>query len=115
MVTMYQKCPSLHERILYFLPQGCFPRSVSHKKQAAIRSLFLYHFLTMRRFLLPILLLPVFAFALDYDDRSDSYTDSTAFSSEESVAIGVLTNEGAVQGYPDGAFRPSRLLNRGNS
>ncbi|MEK7590954.1 MAG: S-layer homology domain-containing protein [Patescibacteria group bacterium] len=66
----------------------------------------------MRRFLLPILLLPVFAFALDYDDRSDSYTDSTAFSSEESVAIGVLTNEGAVQGYPDGAFRPSRLLNR---
>lgn len=67
----------------------------------------------MRRFLfLPLIALPVFAFALDYNDRSDSYTDSTAFSVEESVAINVLTNQGAAQGYPDGAFRPHRLLNR---
>ena len=55
--------------------------------------------------------LPVIDGSLNYTDRSAQYADAP-FSREESVAISLLTNLGAVAGYPDGSFRPQRSLNR---
>lgn len=55
--------------------------------------------------------LPVFQASLNYTDRSAQFSDAP-FPQEESVAISLLTNLGAVAGYPDGSFLPGRKLNR---
>ncbi len=58
------------------------------------------------------LLVPASALALSYDaDDSGVYTD-TPFRTSEAAGIGLLTELRAVEGYPDGAFRPERTLNR---
>jgi hypothetical protein len=57
------------------------------------------------------ILLPVSAFALDYTNTTLLYTDAP-FAPAESAAISVLTNLHAVEGNPDGTFRPERTLNR---
>jgi hypothetical protein len=67
----------------------------------------------MRRTLLitSLLALPVLAFALDFDDLTDRYTDAP-FSTAETAGISVLTEIGAVSGNPDGTFAAQRTLNR---
>lgn len=56
-------------------------------------------------------LLPLQVAALDYSNRSLLYTDAP-FGRAESAGISVLTALGAVEGNPDGTFRPGRTLNR---
>lgn len=56
-------------------------------------------------------LVPTIAFALDFDDISDRYSDAP-FSRAESAGISVLTDIGAVSGNPDGTFAAARTLNR---
>lgn len=67
----------------------------------------------MRRTLLTLSLLavPGFAFALDYNDLTDRYSDAP-FSLAEAAGISVLTEVGAVSGNPDGSFAAGRTLNR---
>jgi hypothetical protein len=67
----------------------------------------------MRRTLLTaaLLILPSIAFALDYDDLTDRYSDAP-FSTAEAAGISVLTEIGAVSGNPDGSFAAERTLNR---
>jgi hypothetical protein len=55
--------------------------------------------------------IPVTAFALNYSNSTLMYTDAP-FAPAEGAAISVLTNLKAVQGNPDGTFRPERTLNR---
>ena len=54
---------------------------------------------------------PLPASVLVYTDRSSQYRDAP-FSVEEAVGVSVLTTLGAVEGYPDGTFRPDGTLNR---
>ena len=61
--------------------------------------------------LLSVVLLPLQAVALDYSNTSLLYTDAP-FTPAESAGISFLTNLGAVEGNPDGTFRPNRTLNR---
>ncbi|TSC80568.1 MAG: S-layer protein [Candidatus Peregrinibacteria bacterium Gr01-1014_25] len=62
--------------------------------------------------LAPFLLIPAVALAdLDFADTTERYNDAP-FPAEESAAISLLTNLDAVEGYPDGTFRPTRSLNR---
>lgn len=56
-------------------------------------------------------LVPLAAFAIDYSDATERYTDAP-FSRAETAGISVLSNLEAVSGNPDGTFRPGRLLNR---
>lgn len=56
-------------------------------------------------------LVPAVAFALDYADVTDRYTDAP-FNKAETAGISVLTEIGAVSGNPDGTFAPNRTLNR---
>ncbi len=67
----------------------------------------------MRRTLLASLLVtvPSIAFALNYDDLTDRYSDRP-FSTAETAGISVLTEIGAVSGNPDGSFAAERTLNR---
>jgi len=65
----------------------------------------------MRRLAATILLIPLVALALNYTDRTGRYADAP-FSRSEAAAISLLTSLGAVQGNPDGSFRPERTLNR---
>ncbi|MFA6523714.1 MAG: S-layer homology domain-containing protein [Candidatus Peribacteraceae bacterium] len=66
----------------------------------------------MKRLLfVSLLIVPALTLALDYTDRSVSYTDAP-FSRAESVAISMLTNLGVVHGNPDGSFAAKRTLNR---
>lgn len=58
-----------------------------------------------------LLALPVSAFALNYTDATERYTDAP-FSTAESAGISLLTNIGAVSGNPDGSFAAERTLNR---
>jgi len=69
--------------------------------------------ITMRRTLLATLLVivPSIAFALEYDDLTDRYTDAP-FSKAETAGVSVLTEVGAISGNPDGSFAPQRTLNR---
>ena len=60
---------------------------------------------------LPLVLLAPHADALEYQDRSVQYTDAP-FSLAEAAGISLLTEVGAVEGNPDGTFRPNRTLNR---
>ncbi|MCF7844613.1 MAG: S-layer homology domain-containing protein [Kiritimatiellales bacterium] len=55
-------------------------------------------------------LLPVSALALNYE-ADLPYTDSAPSMAEE-VSVGALTEEGILEGNPDGAFNYTRLLNR---
>lgn len=57
-------------------------------------------------------LLPVAVFAVDIHESTARYTDRAQFTLAEDAAISVLSNEGAVQGNPDGSFAPGRTLNR---
>lgn len=68
---------------------------------------------TMKRTiaLATLALVPTIAFALDFDDVSDRYTDAP-FSKAETAGISVLTDIGAVSGNPDGTFAAQRTLNR---
>lgn len=68
----------------------------------------------MRRTILFIgsLLVPVAAFALDYERSAETYRDEARFSTAESAGISILTNLGAVGGYPDGTFQPGKTVNR---
>lgn len=57
------------------------------------------------------LLRPSPASVLTYTDQSSRYYDAP-FSAEEAMGVSVLTFLGAVEGYPDGTFRPDYTLNR---
>lgn len=57
------------------------------------------------------LLVPVMAMALTLEDQTEKYTDAP-FNSAVTAGVSVLTEVGAVEGNPDGTFRPDRLLNR---
>lgn len=59
-----------------------------------------------------LIIVPSFAFALDYDTNVERYTDGEVFTRSEKVSVNLLTELGAVQGYPDGTYRPNRQLNR---
>lgn len=56
-------------------------------------------------------LLPLKAVALEYQNLSILYTDAP-FPPSEAAGISLLTGLGAVEGNPDGTFRPRRTLNR---
>jgi hypothetical protein len=61
--------------------------------------------------LIAAFLVPFAAFALDYSNTTERYSDAP-FSKAETAGISLLTNAGALEGNPDGTFRPARLLNR---
>ena len=65
----------------------------------------------MKRAFLTLLLIPSIGFALDFSDRSLTYTDAP-FKPGEAAGISLLTSIDAVAGNPDGSFRPNRTLNR---
>lgn len=54
---------------------------------------------------------PFPASVLTYTDQSLRYRD-VPFPVEEAAGISLLTSLGAVEGYPDGTFRPGNTLNR---
>ncbi|MBU2213314.1 S-layer homology domain-containing protein [Patescibacteria group bacterium] len=64
------------------------------------------------RFILSLIigLLPLTAFALNYDAELP-YSD-VAPTNAEKVSVGALTDEGILEGNPDGTFKYSRTLNR---
>lgn len=66
---------------------------------------------SMRSLLIALALLPASTFALDYTDASLLYADAP-FRPAEAAGISLLSNLEAVQGNPDGTFRPDRTLNR---
>ncbi|MDA1292905.1 MAG: S-layer homology domain-containing protein [bacterium] len=57
------------------------------------------------------LILPLNVVALEYRNLSLMYLDAP-FTPAESAGISVLTSVGAIEGNPDGTFRPNRTLNR---
>ncbi|MDD4628160.1 MAG: S-layer homology domain-containing protein [Candidatus Peribacteraceae bacterium] len=66
----------------------------------------------MRKLLLPLLfILPAIAFARSYDTSHLPYSDAPR-ERRTAVAVSALTEEGILQGYPDGTFRPQTLVNR---
>lgn len=66
----------------------------------------------MRKALLLIaLIIPIQASALEYRNLGLMYTDAP-FTPADSAGISLLTTIGAVEGNPDGTFRPNRSLNR---
>lgn len=58
------------------------------------------------------LLIPVSVWALSFADQSSDYADVSLFTQPESAGISVLTELGAVGGYANRTFRPSRVINR---
>ena len=66
----------------------------------------------MKRFLLVLgFLLPFQASALEFRNLSLLYTDAP-FLPAEAAGISLLTSVDAIEGNPDGTFRPSRSINR---
>lgn len=66
----------------------------------------------MRNLLLSLLLfVPAIALARSYDTSHLPYTDAPR-ERRTAVAVSALTEEGILQGYPDGTFRPQALVNR---
>ncbi len=61
--------------------------------------------------ILGVLTLPLPGSAIEIANLSLLYTDAP-FLPSEAAAISVLTKLGAVQGNPDGSFRPNRTVNR---
>lgn len=61
--------------------------------------------------LLIALIIPIQASALEYRNLGLMYTDGP-FTPAESAGISLLTSINAVEGNPDGTFRPNRTLNR---
>lgn len=57
------------------------------------------------------LILPLNVVAMEYRNLSLMYLDAP-FTPAESAGISVLTSVGAIEGNPDGTFRPNRTLNR---
>jgi len=66
----------------------------------------------LRHFSFVVLLLPAAASALSFIDQSSDYADAELFSQPESAGISVLTELGAVGGYANRTYRPSRVVNR---
>ena len=64
-----------------------------------------------RLIFLSTILLPIAAFARTYDDSNLPYSDPPS-DLPTAVAVSVLTEEGVLQGNPDGTFRSNDLLNR---
>ncbi|MFH0851221.1 MAG: S-layer homology domain-containing protein [Candidatus Peregrinibacteria bacterium] len=65
----------------------------------------------MRKYLLALIgFLPVAALAA-YDTAHLPYTDAPS-DRVTAVAVSMLTEEGILQGHPDGTFRPNQLVNR---
>jgi len=58
-----------------------------------------------------LLVLPAIAFARSYDTSHLPYSDAPS-DRRTAVAVSALTEEGILQGYPDGTFRPQTLVNR---
>lgn len=58
-----------------------------------------------------LLIVPALVLALDFSGEALPYPD-VALGTPEAAGIRLLTSEGIVGGYPDGTFRPARLLNR---
>lgn len=56
-------------------------------------------------------LLPLIALAAYYDTSHLPYSDAPA-TLRTAVAVSFLTEEGILQGYPDGTFHPERAVNR---
>ncbi len=65
----------------------------------------------MRILLLTLLFLPLCASARNYAPVNLPYSDAPSDLST-AIAVSVLTDEGIVEGNPDGTFRPDALLNR---
>jgi hypothetical protein len=67
----------------------------------------------MRRLLAIIfaLSIPAAIVAATYDTSNLPYSDAPS-DTETAVAVSALTGEGILQGYPDGTFKPLRLVNR---
>ena len=68
----------------------------------------------MKQYVLTIALaalLPLAVHARDYDTSNLPYSDSPR-DPATAVALSVLTEEGILQGNPDGTFRPEALINR---
>ncbi len=57
------------------------------------------------------LLIPISTLALTYTNQASRYQDAP-FTTRERAGISVLTEIGAIEGYPDGTFRPDRTVNR---
>lgn len=58
-----------------------------------------------------LVLIPTSALALNIAPILH-YTDESTFTSAEYAGIYLLTNLAVINGYPDGSFRPQRLINR---
>ncbi len=56
--------------------------------------------------------MPFAALALDFSDRTEAFNDHGTLSVAERVGVSVLMRAGAVEGNPDGFYRPRRLVNR---
>ncbi len=74
------------------------------------------HFRSLRFRLVALLglvsLMPAYALALTYGNSFTSDYRDAPFSKGENAGIAILTQIGAVEGNPDGTFRPGRTLNR---
>ena len=62
--------------------------------------------------LFPLLLMPGLALAYNYELRDLPYSDVSRDDLPSAIAIGVLTDEGIVEGYADNTFRPDTAINR---
>ena len=61
--------------------------------------------------LIPLLLIPGLALAYNYEPSALPYNDAPS-DLPSAIAIGVLTDEGIVEGYADNTFRPDTAINR---
>jgi hypothetical protein len=72
------------------------------------------HYRLLPLFLLVLLfgVLPNLSAARIYDASPLPYEDSASFDAATAVSVSVLTEEGVLEGNPDGTFRPGDYLNR---
>jgi hypothetical protein len=94
-------------RLVHYVRASACKRLNSHDDS----SFFRYYLSMLRRLsLITALFIPVTALALDISP-GNLYKDVRA-DSREAPGINMLTREHIVQGYSDGRFGPSRLINR---